>query len=1341
MRTKKSKWLLLVSLACILVLGLGAGYSASQVRADESIAPIIDNAESVQGPKRDAWQIGVQGSDVGFGADSRHNSSIAPAPTSTPTEASIANNEHSYIEYNVAGHNLAHVTADYDPAQHGRMDDIIAIAFLPDGGTFVTQFLEVNNKALTSSANWARIKFSYILPEDTAFVRFVFTSYENEAAGVNIWAQQITKVEIVYTDNLPAKDKPAVYVDNIDSGVVLGQRSDVYNISVLNDDATKVGDMNRMIFGTSGQESYIDYDIINQDTVVVTAYERVLTGNVRPADVKEVKFSLFGVNWETSATSTNVEIGSYSNPERWTRITYTYKLPEGVMHAKMRVHIYVNTPQDVYQVGRVEIFNSTAEDPEVESVSSAFEVSTWLNIPDIGVGLSGSSNLIVDSVQFDREMKRLYASGVNVNLPYIWGGNTLEYTHRLLNSAQANGVQTLVYDPALNTALANGNQSLASSLVESYKDHPAFRGHFIQDEPSRAEVNGWAAASALYKTILPGKTFYINLLPYYGPASAYNKYVEDIDNYFTKLDLDYVCFDYYALQGFTEAEYTMKTTFLQNLDLLAKKAETNNAKLFTILNTTGHYNPSDLVYLRKPTSIADISFQAYTAMAYGTKGITWFTYLNMGESAYGVQNGMIDTVGKETDAYGYVRTVNNYIHSYSDVYLGYNWTGTLLKEGLMGGANPSFNFSGALTSHASIVNSVASQDIIIGTFADGSGKTALMVVNYNDPALKLTSDVSLTFDKRYDIVAYKDGSSTSIVADGSNKYSFNLAAGEGVFLTLDEGMGGAKAEAIDELNSYADGKGSANYSAANWQQITGIVASATTAINQAADETGVLNAVNTAKADIDGVATLAQELAAYKTGAIGQLDSYYGGFDLDNYSPAGVTQLGEMLEYGKGLINSAATTSAVDTALADAKSALDSVPDKYDTLSEAKAQAVAELNGYMPNGRTEADYSAAGKGLIAQARGAGVSNINAATTEQGVADALNSAKTAIDNVATIAQEAQTLLQAKTDAKAELAGYASAKGEVNYSAHNWNKIAGEVTAGNAAIDAADELSNVAAALSQYKTRIDAVHKLTEGLEPAKLTARNELKAYLAGLTEADYSADNWSDINGIYAEAVADIDEATEAVYITAAKTNAVEEMGQVPTLTEEFAAFKTSKKAELDQYATQKVKSNYSDAKWEIIEQYVANAKAAIDSAEDYDGVNTAVSEAKTAIDGVLTRAQESQIALDEAKVTAKQALEQYATDKGQDKYTEQNWAVITKAVTDGKAAIDAAVSSVRITQELTAAKAAIDAVEVKPTTPDEKPDDKKGNTTAIVVGVSMGVAALVGAGAVVIIIRRKRMI
>lgn len=361
----KTRQKLYVAAAALLAVSMvGAGGFAS-IKAAAEAPTVTDECSQIGGEgavTADIYGMALQSGDVGFGADGRYTT--AKAPSAAPTAETLWDAEYAYAQYTVSGQNLVTVTADVVPSAAGILAPVMCYA--QNGGGA----LEVNNTIKTTSSNWTRISYTYILGEGTEWIRIIPTAYNAEDKSVATWMQQITKVEIKYVSELPPKDEEKaapVYTDICNGNLIEGQRADVYNIKVNGDKSGEIGDGDRILFGENpgALESYIEYNLKGQDTVAVTAYEEVLENNQRPANATAVKFSLFdGATckvWEAEATKVDVELGDYT-AKRWTKLTFYYILDD-VSDGKVRVHIYKPAEgQSEIQLGRVDIYDShTAE--------------------------------------------------------------------------------------------------------------------------------------------------------------------------------------------------------------------------------------------------------------------------------------------------------------------------------------------------------------------------------------------------------------------------------------------------------------------------------------------------------------------------------------------------------------------------------------------------------------------------------------------------------------------------------------------------------------------------------------------------------------------------------------------------------------------------------------------------------------------------------------------------------------------------------------------------------------------------------------------------------------------
>lgn len=117
-----------------------------------------------------------------------------------------------------------------------------------------------------------------------------------------------------------------------------------------------------------------------------------------------------------------------------------------------------------------------------------------------------------------------------------------------------------------------------------------------------------------------GKLSFVNLYPMYWDSTNNDesRYKSYIDNYFSIMDStkpELLCFDYYPFLN----NGGFRSTFFQNLKIIRQKSMEYNVPFWFMLLSSKHLDYPDL-------TISQIRMQAYSALAYGAKGLIYYTY-------------------------------------------------------------------------------------------------------------------------------------------------------------------------------------------------------------------------------------------------------------------------------------------------------------------------------------------------------------------------------------------------------------------------------------------------------------------------------------------------------------------------------------------------------------------------------------------------------------------------------------------------------------------------------------------------------------------------------------------
>jgi hypothetical protein len=248
--------------------------------------------------------------------------------------------------------------------------------------------------------------------------------------------------------------------------------------------------------------------------------------------------------------------------------------------------------------------------------------------------------------------REIAAAGFNAALPPCAGPITPELNRRILALCAQTGLKAIVQDPRLG---AGGPESGSADLeaavdavVADYARSPSLLGYFLQDEPQASQFPRLAALDRSLRARDPQHLPYINLFPNYATreqlgTSSYPAYVRGfLETVRPKL----LSFDHYALVGPGE-----RPTYFENLEVIRREALRAETPFAAILLTTPH-GP-----YRDPTE-ADLRWQVYTALAYGARGILYFTYWTPHDATWNFRNGILDEQGRRTVHYDPIRRLN-----------------------------------------------------------------------------------------------------------------------------------------------------------------------------------------------------------------------------------------------------------------------------------------------------------------------------------------------------------------------------------------------------------------------------------------------------------------------------------------------------------------------------------------------------------------------------------------------------------------------------------------------------------------------------------------------------------
>lgn len=285
----------------------------------------------------------------------------------------------------------------------------------------------------------------------------------------------------------------------------------------------------------------------------------------------------------------------------------------------------------------------------------------------------------------------------------------------------AAGLSCFVSDPRVNgyswdhMPPAGELQNKIAAAVDAVKGDPAVLGFFLRDEPSAAFFPGLGEAAAMLKKAAPGKWSYVNLFPTYASqsqlgAGSYEQYVEE---YIRLVHPPFLSYDNYSLR-----DGRMGDAFYTNLEIIRRLSLQAGIPFWNVVLSDSLFNYMD-------PSDATLRLQVYSTLAYGGRGVSYFTYFNPDVGNF--RMAPIDAFGHRTATWFALRRVNNEVNALAPWLTKLHSTGVYHSAPVPPQSKP--------LSDSRLVESVTAHGanttppFFIGEFEDENGASYLMLVN------------------------------------------------------------------------------------------------------------------------------------------------------------------------------------------------------------------------------------------------------------------------------------------------------------------------------------------------------------------------------------------------------------------------------------------------------------------------------------------------------------------------------------------------------------------------------------------------------------------------------------
>lgn len=347
---------------------------------------------------------------------------------------------------------------------------------------------------------------------------------------------------------------------------------------------------------------------------------------------------------------------------------------------------------------------------------------------------------------------------------------------KALDCAHNNGVRLLLQHPIYHVGndfkLTKTKQKQIKGLVEKVREHPGLYAYHLRDEPWFTLLPTLAEVSDFIRALDPYHLIYINHFPPirgWGAPTAEWFWRE----YIRRCKPTMLSYDHYPVtvgsdeeireqkrrpNVFPQHKIIVKHDFFECLDLLRNLSNLHGLPFwaFTCSVRHGAYPTPTEGHMR---------FQLFSDLAYGAKGLQYFTYAHDGA--------MVRPDGSTTETWEMAKRINAEIHGLAPIlrrlqnigvfHNGRLWSGT---RRIPASAEP-------------LAFDVKGDQVTVGLFRDERGVRYLMVVNANPcDWARITLEVKLEDEKLY-CVDSRDGAVRELWPPNPRAQMVALSPGEG----------------------------------------------------------------------------------------------------------------------------------------------------------------------------------------------------------------------------------------------------------------------------------------------------------------------------------------------------------------------------------------------------------------------------------------------------------------------------------------------------------------------------------------------------------------------------------
>lgn len=320
----------------------------------------------------------------------------------------------------------------------------------------------------------------------------------------------------------------------------------------------------------------------------------------------------------------------------------------------------------------------------------------------------------------EEQFRLIKAAGFTVVLPPCEGVVTPEMNRKLLSLCRRLGLQAIITDSRIPLAMTGNDKALDNlkAVANEYSKASSLMGYFITDEPGAKQFGELAKVVKALRKLDPQHAAFINLFPNYASTdrdanpSQLNTatYDEYLDTYLNTVQPDVLSYDHYHfLKG------SDRPGFLGNLASAQKAARTAEVPFWNIILSIAHGS-------YRPLNENELRYEALQSLAYGVKGLLYFTYwLPPDDSTFTWSHAIMERDGKPGALYEPVKRVNEDVRAIA----AYLYPAKCLMTYQTG----EIPLDGTKQPGSSLARSEGKSNLTIGVFRDAMGYLYALATN------------------------------------------------------------------------------------------------------------------------------------------------------------------------------------------------------------------------------------------------------------------------------------------------------------------------------------------------------------------------------------------------------------------------------------------------------------------------------------------------------------------------------------------------------------------------------------------------------------------------------------